>query len=529
MTALYRKWRPRTFDELKGQDAIVTTLKNQIMTNRVGHAYLFCGTRGTGKTSAAKILARAVNCEHPVNGSPCNECETCRSILTESSMNVVEIDAASNNGVDNIRDIKEQVMYPPTSGKYRVFIIDEVHMLSAGAFNALLKTLEEPPEYVVFILATTEVHKIPVTVLSRCQRYDFKRIPASVIADRLREMTGAEGILIEDKAIDFIARSSDGALRDALSLLDECRAFHPDGNISYDQVLEIAGAADMTAMSRLFYAVVSGNIAEALGEIDAAVCAGRELSQYTADFLWYMRNLLIIKSSDDPSGIIDASAENLEYMKICAAETTKEALMRYIRVFAELINQMRYSPQKRVLLELAVIKVMTPEMEQNLDSVLERVSRLEKRIDSGEIRVSAETVSKTEEAGQLPAGKLPEEEKTSRTVELPKAQYEQLMKMRADWNEIVDSLDGLSRPIMRGSEVEPCGEDMTVVFHDSGKFALKKSIDKALERTAELLKERYGCTFTLRTRLKEDDEKETIYVSREELGRLINMEIEQDG
>jgi DNA polymerase-3 subunit gamma/tau len=214
-TALYRKWRPKTFEEVKGQDAICTTLKNQIKSGRIGHAYLFCGTRGTGKTSVAKILARAVNCEHPEDGNPCNECATCSAIMKESSMNVVEIDAASNNGVDNIREIREQVQYPPTEGKYRVFIIDEVHMLSTGAFNALLKTLEEPPEYVIFILATTEANKIPVTVLSRCQRYDFKRISVETITDRLKELTGAEKIEIEEKALTYIAKCADGAMRDA--------------------------------------------------------------------------------------------------------------------------------------------------------------------------------------------------------------------------------------------------------------------------------------------------------------------------
>ena len=225
-TALYRKWRPAAFDDVKGQDHIVQTLKNQIVSGRIGHAYLFCGTRGTGKTSIAKIFARAVNCENPADGSPCGQCPICRAIAEGSSMNVVEIDAASNNGVENIRDIREQVQYPPTEGKYRVYIIDEVHMLSIGAFNALLKTLEEPPGYVIFILATTEVHKIPVTILSRCQRYDFKRIPAETIAARLKEVAEAEQISIEDKAVAYLAKAADGAFRDALSLLDQCVAFH---------------------------------------------------------------------------------------------------------------------------------------------------------------------------------------------------------------------------------------------------------------------------------------------------------------
>lgn len=224
-TALYRKFRPAAFDEVKGQDHIVQTLQNQISANRIGHAYLFCGTRGTGKTSIAKIFAKAVNCEHPVNGSPCNECATCRAIAAGSSMNVVEIDAASNNGVDNIRQIREEIQYSPTEGKYKVYIIDEVHMLSIGAFNALLKTLEEPPAYVIFVLATTEAHKIPITILSRCQRYDFKRITIDTIADRLMELMDKEKITVEEKAVRYVAKAADGSMRDALSLLDQCIAF----------------------------------------------------------------------------------------------------------------------------------------------------------------------------------------------------------------------------------------------------------------------------------------------------------------
>lgn len=233
-TALYRKWRPASFDEVKGQDHIVKTLKNQITSGRIGHAYLLCGTRGTGKTSIAKIFARAVNCEHPTDGNPCGECALCKQIAAGASLNVVEIDAASNNGVENIRDIREQVQYPPTEGRFRVFIIDEVHMLSIGAFNALLKTLEEPPSYVIFILATTEAHKIPITILSRCQRYDFKRITVPEITARLQELTQAEQMQAEDRALRYVARAADGSMRDALSLLDQCSAFHFGEILTYD-------------------------------------------------------------------------------------------------------------------------------------------------------------------------------------------------------------------------------------------------------------------------------------------------------
>ena len=223
-TALYRKFRPDNFKDVKGQDHIVTTLKNQIQADRIGHAYLFCGTRGTGKTSIAKLFAKTVNCEHPIEGSPCGECASCRSIAAGANMNVIEIDAASNNGVDNIREIVDEVSYSPAEGKYKVYIIDEVHMLSIGAFNALLKTLEEPPSYVIFILATTEVHKIPITILSRCQRYDFKRISIETITARMQELMEAEGVQVEEKALRYVAKTADGSMRDALSLLDQCIA-----------------------------------------------------------------------------------------------------------------------------------------------------------------------------------------------------------------------------------------------------------------------------------------------------------------
>ena len=316
-TALYRKFRPSTFDQVKGQDHIVQTLKNQINANRIGHAYLFCGTRGTGKTSVAKIFAKAVNCEHPVDGSPCNECETCRGITNGSAMNVIEIDAASNNGVDNIRQIRDEIQYSPSSGKYTVYIIDEVHMLSIGAFNALLKTLEEPPAYVIFILATTEPHKIPITILSRCQRYDFKRISIDTIAARLSELMEKESIEVEDKAIRYVAKAADGSMRDALSLLDQCIAFYLGQKLTYDNVLDVLGAVDNEIFSRLTRSVIDSDVATSLNILDEIIMQGREPGQFVNDFIWYLRNLMLIKTSDDDEimEVIDASAERIEALK----------------------------------------------------------------------------------------------------------------------------------------------------------------------------------------------------------------------
>ena len=380
-TALYRKFRPDNFDDVKGQDHIVTTLRNQITHDRIGHAYLFCGTRGTGKTSVAKILAKAVNCEHPVNGSPCNECAMCKAIQAGTSMNVIEIDAASNNGVDNIREIREEVSYRPTEGRYKVYIIDEVHMLSTGAFNALLKTLEEPPSYVIFILATTEAHKIPITILSRCQRYDFHRITIDTIAARLQELLDAEGVEAEDKAVRYVAKAGDGSMRDALSLLDQCIAFYLGQKLTYDKVLEVLGAVDTEVFSKLLRQVLAGNVTGSIRILEELITGGRELSQFVGDFTWYMRNLLLVKTSENPEEAIDVSSENLRLLQEESEMTNAETLMRYIRVFSELSSQIRFATQKRVLVEIALIKLCRPAMETNLDSVLDRIRVLDEQIE----------------------------------------------------------------------------------------------------------------------------------------------------
>lgn len=387
--ALYRKWRPDEFEEVKGQEHVVTTLKNQITHDRVGHAYLFCGTRGTGKTTVAKLFAKAVNCEHPLeDGSPCNECATCKAIQAGSSLNVIEIDAASNNGVDNIRDIREEVQYSPAEGKYKVYIIDEVHMLSIGAFNALLKTLEEPPSYVIFILATTEAHKIPITILSRCQRYDFRRISLETIYERLMELLGREGIEAEEKAVRYVAKAADGSMRDALSLLDQCIAFYLGQKLTYDKVLEVLGAVDIDVFNRLIVEIAKGQTMEALAIIEEIIWQGRELSQFVTDFTWYMRNLMMVKVSDEVNDQLDISAENLAIMKQTAQELELNTLMRYIRVFSELSNRIRYATQKRVSLELAIIKLTTPQMEVNTDSILDRLRVLERKVEKTSIALA---------------------------------------------------------------------------------------------------------------------------------------------
>lgn len=394
-TALYRKFRPDTFADVKGQDHIVTTLKNQIRANRIGHAYLFTGTRGTGKTSVAKIFARTVNCENPTQDGPCGGCAICRAIAAGASMNVIEIDAASNNGVDNIREIVEEVSYSPAEGRYKVYIIDEVHMLSIGAFNALLKTLEEPPSYVIFILATTEVHKLPITILSRCQRYDFKRITIDTIADRMRQLTEVEQVRVEEKALRYIAKAADGSMRDALSLLDQCIAFHLGNELTYDKVLDVLGAVDTEVFSRLLRCVLERDVLGCVQLLEDIVMQGRELTQFVTDFTWYLRNLMLVQSSDNLEDVIDMSSDNLARLKEEAAMVDMNSIVRYIRIFSELSGQIRYASQKRILVEIALIKLCKPGMETSQEALLERIRDVEDKVEKG--------------VAVLPAGYVPEQ------------------------------------------------------------------------------------------------------------------------
>ncbi len=382
-TALYRKFRPAVFEDVKGQDHIVTTLKNQIRSDKIQHAYLFTGTRGTGKTSVAKLFAKAINCENPDGQNPCMHCASCQAIQSGASMNVVEIDAASNNGVDNIREIIDEVSYPPTQGRFKVYIIDEVHMLSAGAFNALLKTLEEPPSYVVFILATTEVHKIPITILSRCQRYDFRRISVDDILLRINELLPEEGIEADEDALRYVARAGDGSLRDSLSLLDQCIAFNFGKKLEYEMVLDTLGAVNSTIFSDMLRMIIVSDVAGSIRQLEQVIIEGRELSQFVLDFTWYVRNILLAITSDDISAVVDMSKENLARLMDEAKQVRVDQAMRYIRILSDLSNQIRFAANKRVLVELAIIKMCKPEMEIKDDALLARIHNVEDVLANG--------------------------------------------------------------------------------------------------------------------------------------------------
>lgn len=524
-TALYRKFRPTSFEDVKGQDHIITTLQNQIKANRIGHAYLFCGTRGTGKTTVAKIFAKAVNCEHPVDGSPCGECTMCRSIAAGTSMNVIEIDAASNNGVDNIREIREEVTYRPTEGKYKVYIIDEVHMLSIGAFNALLKTLEEPPEYVIFILATTEVHKIPITILSRCQHYDFKRITIDTISARMNELMEAEKVEVEEKAIRYIAKAADGSMRDALSLLDQCIAFYLGQKLTYDHVLEVLGAVDTDVFSRLLRKIIQRDVAEVLNTVEELVMQGRELSQLAADFTWYLRNLLLVKTSDSIEDVLDVSTENLQQLKEEAQMIETDMLLRYIRIFSELSGQMKYATQKRVLLEVALIKLCTPAMETTEDSLLDRIRAVEEKLEKRIAMIpeggqgSSYPQANSNFTGGFGGGMKEPEKKPEIPLAIPEDVQEVVKNFRAIADEISDPV----RTTLKKARLSLGGENRLMVVLPEGIEASIAGREDHVKELEDLIEQRIGKKVEVEVRQVEEGRRfDDTFVDIE---KKINMEI----
>ena len=543
--ALYRKWRPLEFEDVKGQEHIVTTLKNQIRADRIGHAYLFCGTRGTGKTTVAKIFAKAVNCEHPVDGSPCGECPTCKAIAEGRSMNVIEIDAASNNGVDNIREIRDEVQYSPTEGRYKVYIIDEVHMLSIGAFNALLKTLEEPPAYVIFILATTEAHKIPVTILSRCQRYDFHRISIETIAGRLSQLMEAEHINVEEKAIRYVAKAADGSMRDALSLLDQCIAFYLGQDLKYENVLEVLGAVDTAVFAEMLSYILKADTYACMQLLEQIIMQGRDLGQFVSDFVWYLRNLLLVKTTDDEAkaeDIIDVSADNLEQLKKDSKQVDVDTLMRYIRVLSELANELKFSTQKRIKVEVTLIKLTRPAMEQRQDmgDVISRITLLEQEMQeamealkngvaagtpfaagtqgiSGMADIAGAAGNASSMAVSQPVQK--------RVIE---AMPEDIKQLAKQWDSIVHSIEEpLKRTHLLNSHVtlEEDGQCLELMTSSPTAYELFSREDDKAELVA-LIEERTGIHVNLIvTKLQDGEDFQNRFT---DIRESVNMEIEVD-
>ena len=387
---LYRKWRPQTFEEVYGQPHITATLKNELVSGRVAHAYLFTGSRGTGKTTCAKILSKAVNCLSPHDGDPCNECEICRGIDNGSVLDVIEIDAASNNGVDNIRDLRDEANFTPVKAKYRVYIIDEVHMLSTGAFNALLKILEEPPEHVIFILATTEVHKLPATILSRCQRFDFKRITPEDICARLQYVAEHENITLDEDAAALIAKVADGALRDALSLLDRCCAV--DEHITSEVVTKSAGLAGRDYLMRLSECIIKKDCASALEIINELHMNSCDMERLCSEFMFHLRDLMIVKTVKNADSILIATDDELKSLKALAEKLPLEELLYDLNIIEDTFSQIKRSSNKRIPLEMAFVKLCSESLDSENDALLRRISALEAKLASGNFTAASSAV-----------------------------------------------------------------------------------------------------------------------------------------
>ena len=387
--ALYRTWRPEFFRDIMGQDRIVTTLVNQITSGRIPHAYLFCGSRGTGKTSTAKVLSRAINCQNNQGGEPCGECEACRQLAGENNLDIVEIDAASNNGVDEIRDLREKVKYPPTVGKYKVYIIDEVHMLSTGAFNALLKTLEEPPAHAVFILATTEPQKLPATILSRCQRFDFRRIPMPVLEKQLRKVLAAGNCEAEDEAVSLIARAAEGGMRDALSILDMCLSY-ASGKLETSLVREVLGASDRSFLFAFAGDLIAGDAAAALRKIDQLMREGRDPAVFTREVVSHLRALLLALSCRDGlEDLLEVTPEDAQALTEQAFASSQARLLRLMSLFIAAEGDMRWASQQRAVLELCAVRACHPEEETGQEALEERLDALEKAVREGVVAAPA--------------------------------------------------------------------------------------------------------------------------------------------
>ena len=443
--ALYREWRPQTFDDMIGQEGIKKTIKNQIVMNRVPHAYLFCGTRGTGKTTTAKILAKAINCPNVKDGEPCNQCEVCNEINSGSNMDVIEIDAASNTGVDNIRRLIDDIKYPPHNARYKVYIIDEVHMLSLSAFNALLKTLEEPPSYVKFILATTDPQKVPPTILSRCQRFDFKRISASDIAGRLRTIADENKVQVEDVTLDTIAKISDGAMRDAISIFDQAISVS-EGKVDYKDVASMLGLTSRDYIFKLVDAMIDKNIDSAMDMIDETIMNGKDVMQFIRDIIAHFRNLLMVKVSKRAEDIVDLSQDSIRLLKGQAQNIRSEEIMRAISIMLEAENDAKFGNQPRIIVELAVVKFCKREYDSSPEMLLNRINQLEEAVKRG-IAVLPEKANVASAEVAKPVRKRPEAvEKRAPSHEVSQDNEEadgepvSLDQVKACWQEAINMI-----------------------------------------------------------------------------------------
>ncbi len=514
--ALYRAYRPQTFKDVVGQEHIVRTLKNQIQNNNVGHAYLFCGTRGTGKTSTAKIFARAVNCNNSVDEEPCNECEVCKDILNDNIIDVMEIDAASNNSVDDIRELRENVKYTPAKCKYKVYIIDEVHMLSQGAFNALLKTLEEPPSYVIFILATTEPHKIPATILSRCQRFDFKRVTVKDMSDRMKEICEDVNVEVDDRALNLIARNSQGALRDALSILDQCMSFS-ENKIEYKDVVDLLGTVNIEQLFEMAKYIIKEDTKRCLEILNEFVIWGKDIKNLVDDLIDHFRNLMVCKVSKELDEIISLPDETITQLKIQAETIEINDIIRILNILSITQDDIKASSNPRVLVEVGIMKLSQPMFDDSKEALLKRISNLEETIKSGNIKFNApktgqEIATTVEECENKVIEEVYYEDVKSEDVKLIEKSWENILShIKKDKNMPVYAI------LREARDFNVSANNLYIVFDDNFAFAKKKFSDvKTLEYIEGVVREILNRSFSIKIIMKSESKNIKLEIEKEE-------------
>ncbi|WP_026883162.1 DNA polymerase III subunit gamma/tau [Clostridium akagii] len=520
--ALYREWRPKTFEEVVGQKHVTITLKNQVENDRIAHAYLLCGTRGTGKTSTAKILSKAVNCLNPIDGEPCNECEMCKKIDAGLAIDVTELDAASHNGVEDIRNIIDEVQYPPHESRFKVYIIDEVHMLSVGAVNAFLKTLEEPPKNVIFILATTDPQRLPATILSRCQRFDFKRIKKEDMFQRLREIVTKQGFSADDKSLYLVARISDGAMRDALSMLDQAIAVG-SGKVEYDDIINMLGLVTNDYLVKITDALIEKNVETAMRVVEDVVINGKDINIFIKDFIVHMRNLMMVKVSNNPEEIIDLSEENIKILKDQSSKIRIEEIMRCIRILQETEEQSKWSKQSRIYLELAIIKMCKSEYDTSNEVILVRLNKVEQTIKQGEMNFSKEsTIGNAKEELKRITKQVKKPQINEQLIEQAinsdsKISLEDVKKV---WKDILETFKArrfrvLGAHLTNGEPVSCSGSIIEIRFHKNYNFS-KQNLqrtenNKVVEEIfSEILKEKVKIKYSVESDEPEDTSPEDI-------------------
>lgn len=524
-TALYREWRPRNFDDVVGQEHITVTIKNQIRNNRIAHAYLFSGTRGTGKTSTAKIFSKAVNCLSLKDGEPCNECEMCKKISSGLSIDVIEMDAASKRNLEDIRDVIENVKYPPQEGKYKVYIMDEVHMLTQQAVNAFLKTLEEPPSNVIFILATTDPQKLPVTILSRCQKFDFRRIKSSHVFDRLRKVVKEQGVFADDRSLNLIGRMCDGAMRDALSILDQAISMG-EGKVEYDSLVTMLGLVTNENLLNLTNSIIEKNVEASMRRIDDIVFSGKDIYTFIRDMINHMRNLLMVKVSQEPEEVLDMSEENINFIKEQAQKIRVEEIMRNVRILQDAEEQSKWTKQSRIYLELAVIKMCKIEYDTSKEVMLARLNKIEEILKQGTIKISSETVStkvlkkeskeKVEEVINKAVTKPLTDEGIYSNIDLD--------TVRKSWRDILEAFKSRRQMVLFAAltqgNVAKCENGLITIQYDANYAFHKQRLEK--EENRKLVEDIFSDILRDRVKLQyiiEGEEIENIAKSTEQILR----------